>query len=70
MSFFMKNTYLKIELGESIESEKSNLLRTLLGKFLSTIIPKANPDFENEIQNINTWSSNLMKAEFQKEKSV
>lgn len=55
MSFFMKNTYLKIELGESIESEKSNLLRTLLGKFLSTIIPKANPDFENEIDKINTW---------------
>lgn len=55
MSFYMKNTYLKIELGESIESEKSNLLRTLLGKFLSTIIPKANPDFENEIDKINTW---------------
>ena len=31
------------------------MLRTLLGKFLSTIIPKANPDFENEIDKINTW---------------
>lgn len=51
----MKKTYLKIEIDGSIESEKSNLFDTLIEKFLSTIIPKANPDFENEIQNINTW---------------
>lgn len=70
MLFLMKNTYLKIELDERIESEKSTFIDTLIEKLLLTIIPKANPDFENEIQNINTWSSNLMKAEFQKEKSV
>ena len=55
MSFFMKNTYLKIELAESIESEKSNLFDTLIEKFLSKIIPNANPDFDNQIPTTNIW---------------
>ena len=51
----MKKTYLKIDFDESIEPEKSNLFHTLLEKFLSTIIPKANPDFDNQIQTTNIW---------------
>ncbi len=51
----MENTYLKIELEETIKPKRSSFFKTLLWKFLSTIIPKANPDFENQIQNINIW---------------
>ncbi|WHF52549.1 hypothetical protein QGN23_04545 [Chryseobacterium gotjawalense] len=51
----MKYTYLKIELDEISQPEKSNFFITLLEKFLSTIIPKANPDFENQIQNTRNW---------------
>jgi hypothetical protein len=51
----MKNTYLKIELEETSQPEKSNFLGTLLKKLFSTIIPKANPDFEGQIHNINIW---------------
>ena len=51
----MKNTYLKIELDESKNPQKSNFFHNFLEKFLSTILPKANPDFENQIQNINIW---------------
>ena len=51
----MDNTYLKIELEETIKPKRSSFFKTLLWKFLSTIIPKANPDFENQIQNINIW---------------
>ena len=43
----MKNTYLKIKLDEGTEPQKSNFLHNFLEKFLSTIIPKINPDFEN-----------------------
>lgn len=51
----MKNTYIKIELDEGNKPQKLNFWHKILEKFLSTIIPKANPDFENQIQNTNIW---------------
>lgn len=51
----MENTYLKIELEETIKPKDQVFFKTLLWEFLSTIFPKANPDFENQIQNINIW---------------
>ena len=51
----MQNTYLKIKLEETIKPKRSSFFQTILSKFLLTVIPKANPDFENQIQNINIW---------------
>ena len=51
----MGKTFLKIELEEIIKPKRSSFFQNLLWKFVSTIIPKANPDFENYIHDVNIW---------------
>lgn len=39
----------------SFSKEKKYSLENILGKFLSLLIPKANPDFENNLSLISLW---------------
>ena len=56
----METTYILFELPESENQISSHgLLRRSLKKaikeILTTVIPKANPDYENEIDKVKTW---------------
>ena len=52
-------TYLKFNSPKNETTHKTNSIKSkienALNKILSVIIPKANPDFENAISNVNYW---------------
>ena len=53
----LKRNYLKINFEKNLDTQRSenNIFLKLLEKLTSKIIPKANPDFENNISNVENW---------------
>ena len=53
----LNRNYLKINFEQESDLQKSetNIFLKFLEKLTSTVIPKANPDFDNKISKIETW---------------
>ena len=53
----LKRNYLKInfEQKSNLQKSETNIFLKFLEKLTSIVIPKANPDFDKKISNIETW---------------